>query len=64
MSDKCDYSMEKYGDNYCAIKKERISYDQYQDFCKRDNRESCPHLPLLEGEPLIWKRKLAPIAAF
>ena len=30
MSDKCDYSMEKYGD------------DQYQDFCERDNRDSCP----------------------
>ena len=42
MSDKCDYSMEKYGDNYCAIKKEWVSYDQYQDFCKRDNRESYP----------------------
>lgn len=42
MSDNCDYSMEKYGDNYCAIKKEQVSYDQYQDFCKRDNRDSCP----------------------
>ena len=25
MSDKCDYSMEKYGDNYCAIKKKSKS---------------------------------------
>ena len=37
MSDKCDYSMEKYGDNYCAIKKEQVSYDQYQDFCACNN---------------------------
>ena len=42
MSDKCDYSMEKYGDNYCAIKTEQVSYAQYQAFCMRDNRDSCP----------------------
>lgn len=42
MSDKCDFSMEKYGDDYCALKQTRVSYDQYCDYCSRGRREDCP----------------------
>lgn len=63
MSDKCDYSMEKYGDNYCAIKKEQVSYDQYQDFCKRDNRDSCPII--VSGRRTIdMEKKTCPYCGF
>lgn len=38
----CDYFIEKWGDYCCMLKNTTISYDQYQNYCKRDNRKTCP----------------------
>ena len=39
---KCDYSAERWGDDYCMLTDAKVSYDHYCDYCKRDNKESCP----------------------
>lgn len=38
----CDYFIEKWGDYCCMLKNATISYDQYQNYCKRGNRKTCP----------------------
>ena len=42
MSEHCDYNIEKWGDHYCALKKEIVSYDQYIAHCRDNYKESCP----------------------
>lgn len=42
MSRPCDYHVTKWGDYYCALKNAEVSYDQYNDYCKRDNKKTCP----------------------
>ncbi len=39
---KCDYSTERWGDDYCMLTDTKVSYDHYCDYCKRDNKKSCP----------------------
>lgn len=42
MSERCDYHVEKWGDHYCVLKKEAVSYDQYVSYCRNNYKESCP----------------------
>ncbi len=39
---KCDYSAERWGDDYCMLTDAKVSYDHYCDYCKRDNKKICP----------------------
>lgn len=38
---KCDYSTERWGDDYCMLTDAKVSYEHYCDYCKRDNKKSC-----------------------
>ncbi len=42
MSKKCDYYIERFGRDYCALKDEEISRELYRDYCYRDDMKKCP----------------------
>ena len=42
MGRTCDYYIERSGKDYCALKNEQISYQLAKDYCRRDDKESCP----------------------
>ena len=38
----CDYFVEKDKKEYCALKKDQISYEQYKEYCRADDMKKCP----------------------